>query len=210
MRDINFFEQYTKKKDRKLDKKIIFFALGSLIVIIFATYSVFNAIKIRQETNAVNALRATTEDPKTLERVEAIKAKENEVRKFRESVGKIKTLDESIMERDIIGEELLGIISRRMPENMVLTYLKVANPLIEMSGVAQDKWIVAEFTKGLEDIPNVESIFVSNITTEDAYYSFDLTITLEDVIDDVEEEGQEGQEDSDESETEGDQTEGEE
>lgn len=206
MRDINFFEQYTKKKDRKLDKKIIFFALGSLIVIIFATYSVFNAIKIRQETNAINSLRATTEDPKTLERVEAIKTKEIEVQNFRDSVSKIKTLDESIMKRDIIGEELLGIISKRMPENMVLTYLKIANPIIEMTGVAQDKWIVAEFTKGLEDIENVENIFVSNITTEDAYYSFDLTITLEDVINnDEEQEGEEGQEadESEETETEG-------
>ena len=68
-----------------------------------------------------------------------------------------------------------------MPENLVLTYLSVENPVIQLRGVAQDKYSVAEFVKGLEDIENVDDIFVSNITTEVGYYSFSITITLKDV-----------------------------
>lgn len=184
MRDINFFKQYRKKKEYKFDKRIIYFTLGSFLVLGFITFSLFNYMKIRDETKIVNTLRITAEDPKRLKKVEQIKTKEEEVHAFREAVSKIKVLDETITSKDIIGDELLEIISLRMPENLILTYLKVSNPTIEMRGVAQDKWLVAEFSKGLEDIDNVDNIFVSDITTETGYYSFTLSITLKDVIHD--------------------------
>lgn len=181
MRDINFFRQYTTKKERKFDKRIIYFALGNIVILALVAFSLFNLIKIKQETKVINSLRATVEDPQLIKRVEQIEDKQREVDVFRETVSKIKVLDENIMAQDIIGEELLELISLRMPEELILTYLSVSNPTIEMRGVAQDKWIVAEFAKGLEDIENVEDIFVSNITTEDGYYSFALSITLKDV-----------------------------
>ena len=75
-----------------------------------------------------------------------------------------------------------------MPKDLILTSLNVGNNEIQIQGVAQDKWAVAEFSEGLKDIEESEDIFVSNITTEEGYYSFTITITLKDVSDDGEEE----------------------
>lgn len=181
MRDINFFKPYIQKKERKFDKRIIYYSLLSLVLVMFAAYSIYNFVRIKKQTYIVNRLKSTAEDPETLRKVEKIKLKEVEVEEFRKTVDRIKILDEKIMSQDIIKEELLEIISLRMPENLVLTYLSVENPVIQLRGVAQDKYSVAEFVKGLEDIENVDDIFVSNITTEVGYYSFSITITLKDV-----------------------------
>lgn len=187
MRDINFFKPYLRKREIKFDKRIIYVSLFSLILILFVGYSVLNAIKINNETKAVAKLRFIVEDKDTIAKVEKIKAKEIEVQNFKESVGKIRILDESIMAQDVINEELLEIINLRMPENLILTYLSVDNPTMEMQGVAEDKYSIAEFQEGLKDIDNCQDVFVSNIKTEEGYYSFTITITLKDVNYDGEE-----------------------
>ncbi len=189
MRDINFFEtQVKEKKETKSDKRIIFYAIGIFIIFSFTAYSIYNLFRIRQEKQVISKLRATAEDPALTKKVEEIKVKENEIQAFRESVDVMKNLDEKIAEKDIIGEELLNTISLRMPKDLILTSLNVGNNEIQIQGVAQDKWAVAEFSEGLKDIEESEDIFVSNITTEEGYYSFTITITLKDVSDDGEEE----------------------
>ena len=151
MRDINFFEtQVKEKKETKSDKRIIFYAIGIFIIFSFTAYSIYNMFRIRQEKRIISKLRVTAEDPILTKKVEEIKVKENEIQAFRESVDTIKKLDEEIAKKDIIGEELLNTISLRMPKDLILTSLNVGNNEIQIQGVAQDKWAVAEFSEGLK------------------------------------------------------------
>ena len=181
MRDLNFFEPYIEKTEFKIDKKIMYFALGMFALLSFATYSIYNSIIIKQETIMVENLRTTAENPRSLEKVGEIEEKQIEVDEFREAVEKIRYLDESIAKRDIIDEALLDKITSRMPQYLFLTSLGIYNREIQIVGIAKDKLSIAELEKGLEDLEDAEEIFISNISLEEDFYNFTINITLKDV-----------------------------
>ncbi len=178
MRDINFFESYIEKREFKIDRKLIYSALGLLIVLVVVALFILNAFTIRQEAAIVESLRQTAEDPKTLERVNYIQNKEVEVNEFRDSVEKIQQLDRTIESRDIVNESLLLDITDTMPEEVSLTSLSIRQGELNIVGMAQDKWSIAEFQKGLEYLNIHEEIFISNITLEDTHYNFSINMLL--------------------------------
>lgn len=181
MKDLNFFEPYIEKTEFKVDKKLVIFAISVFAFLSIGTYTIYNSVVIKQETRMVHSLKSTAENPMTLEKVGEIQGKELEVNEFRESVEKIRHLDETIAERDIIDESLLETITSRMPEDLFLTSLSVFNREIQIVGIAKDKWSIAELEKGLENLKDLEDIFISNISLQDDYYNFTINITLKDV-----------------------------
>lgn len=186
MRDLNFFESYIEKTEFKLDKKLVYFTLSTFAILFLIFYTIYNQMLIREEMKLVESLKATAENPATLKKIEDIKAKEIEVNEFKDSVEKIKVLDKSIEGRDIVDEVLLNKINDSIPEELFLTSLSVQGEEIQIVGISMDKWAIAEFQKGLESIEDYEEIFVSNISKQEDYYNFSLTITLRGVNDDAE------------------------
>ena len=191
MRDLNFFEPFIEKTEFKIDKKIIFFAVGMFALLSLVSYTVYNSIIIRHQDRMVQSLKTTAENPGTLKKVEEIQEKEIEVNEFREAVEKIRYLDETIAKRDIIDEALLDKITARMPESLFLTSLSIYNREIQIVGIAKDKLSIAELEKGLEDLDDLEEIFISNISLEEDFYNFTINITLKDVDGNGEETAQE-------------------
>ena len=187
MRDLNFFEPYIEKSDFKFDKKIILFAAAMFAILSFVSYSLYNSIIIRQEIRMVENLKSTAENPRTLNKVEEIEEKEIEVSEFREAVVKIRFLDETIAEKDIIDQALLDKITSRMPADLFLTSLSIYNREIQIVGISKEKLSIAELEKGLEDIEDAEEIFISNISLEEDFYNFTININLRDVDGDGEE-----------------------
>lgn len=194
MRDLNFFEPYIEKSEFKLDKKLV---IGSICMFLFLSLSIYtgyNSILIRSESRMVQSLRATAEDPGRLKKLGEIQEKEEEVNEFRGSLEKIRYLDQSLDERDIVHEDLLETITTRMPEDLFLTSLSIFNNEIQIVGVAKDKWAIAKFEKALEDLEHMEDlqeIFISNISQEDDHYNFTINISLKDVDDYEDEESEE-------------------
>ncbi len=171
-------DPFIEKKEFKLDRKLIYTTLASLLILAFITYSIFNYIIIKQDTQVVNQLRSIAEDPKTLDKVAAIRAKEAEVIDFRDSVNKITRLDNTIESRDIVKESLLREITAKMPEDVFLNSLNIRNDVIDIVGTGPDKWTIAEFQKGLEDLDIHDDIFVSNISQEGLRYNFSINMQL--------------------------------
>ncbi|MFA7412200.1 MAG: PilN domain-containing protein [Tissierellaceae bacterium] len=186
MRDLNFFEPYIEKKEFRIDRKLIYFTLSSFLVLLLTVYFIFNAIVIRQETRIVESLRSTAEDPKTLEKVNEIKEKEVEVNDFRNSVDKITQLDKTIENRDIVDESLLNDITSKIPDDLSLTSLSIHNREVNIVGVSRDKWSIAEFGKGMENLGIHEDIFISNISLQETYYNFSINMVLRGESDDGE------------------------
>lgn len=184
MKDLNFFEPYIEKSEFKIDKKLIVTGVLIFAFLSLSTYTIYNSMIIKQEARIVQSLKDTAENATTLKKVEEIREKENEVTEFRESVEKIRYLDQIIAEEDIIDEDLLGTINSRIPEDLFLTSLSIYNHEIQIVGISKDKWSIAELEKGLEDIENLEEIFISNISLQDDFYNFTINITLKDVEED--------------------------
>lgn len=184
MKDLNFFEPYIEKSEFKIDKKLIVAGVLIFAFLSLSTYTIYNSMIIKQEARIVQSLKDTAENATTLKKVEEIREKENEVTEFRESVEKIRYLDQIIAEEDIIDEDLLGTINSRIPEDLFFTSLSIYNHEIQIVGISKDKWSIAELEKGLEDIENLEEIFISNISLQDDFYNFTINITLKDVEED--------------------------
>lgn len=186
MKDLNFFEPYIEKRLYKFDRKLIYSSLGILIVLVFFVYSIFNYILIKQEEKTIASLKEIAEDKSTIKKVKEIKIKEVETAKFKESVEKIILLDSSLESTDIINQKLLDDITRRMPSELFITSITMSLLEIQITGVSEDKWSIAEFEKGLEGIDRIEEVFVSNISNQEGQYSYNINIIIEDVMTDGE------------------------
>lgn len=181
MRDLNFFESYTEKKQVKVSLITVLYAFIILYLIYTLFFGIFKQQQISSLQENVDSLQVIAENPKTLEKINSIKELEEEVNTFKDQVNKIIQMDSVVEGRDIIDEDFLNLITSKMPEDLFFTYLSLNNSEIQISGVSKDRWSVAEFVKGLGDIDNVEETFVSNITADNDFYRFSLMITLKEV-----------------------------
>lgn len=184
MRDLNFFEPYIEKRSFKFDKSLIIYALLMFLILGIAAYGIYNQLTIRALQADIKDRKEVAENPNTVEKVNEIKALEEEVVNFRQEVEKIKELDKTIEGADIIGDELLKNIKKKMPEDVFLTNFGAFDTEIQITGISKDKYSVAEFGKGLTTIESTDEVFISNINQVEDYYKFVLSLTLKDVIDD--------------------------
>jgi type IV pilus assembly protein PilN len=181
MRDLNFFEPYIEKRELKFNKMILLYMLLALAIAGVAGFGVYNQLRINALNAQAESLRLVAEEPKTVEKYNEIKELENEMAVFKEEVDKIIKVDKSIAEADIINVDLLTKIKSKMPEDLFLTNLNVDGRNMQISGVAKDSNSIAEFSKGLKLIEDVESVFISNINNVDGNYSFVLNTIFKDV-----------------------------
>lgn len=182
MRDLNFFEPFLDKRQFRFNKMTILYFLLVAVIVGLGIWGGLNQIQINALNREVNSLREVAENPATVKKVEEIKAFEEETAQFRAEVERIIQLDKNIQARDIIGENLLEDINSRLPEGVFLNTLNVAGREIQMSGFATDKYSIAEFGKGLEQLPYSDSVFISNISAIDSYYSYSMNLTLNEVL----------------------------
>ena len=193
MRDLNFFDPYIEKREFKLDRMFFLYLIITIGLIFIVGSGVMNQMKIAKLKSEVNQLQSQAENPATVEKVNEVLAVEQELNTFREEVGKIKIVDDKIKSDEIIDDELLISITSKLPEGLFLTSITVQNREIQLVGVSQDRWAVAEFAKGLEILEDIETIYISNITQVEYYYNYSINITLKGVIIDGEEEVLENQ-----------------
>ena len=182
MRDLNFFEPFIEKKQLKFDKMLVLYSILFIVLIGLIIWGGFNQVKIASLNKEVKSLRTVAEDPDTNKKVDEIKAFEEETAQFKAEVERIIALDESIQARDVIGDDLLKDINSKLPQGVFLSNMSASGWDIQISGFAEDKYSIAEFTKGLSELPMVENVFISNISEVESYYNYNLEISLWEVL----------------------------
>lgn len=188
MKDLNFFEPYIEKKEINIDKRLVFSLLGLLLTICILAYTILNQIRIRRIERDVGKLKATVEDERINKRVKGIENKKKEVAEFKQSLDKIKLIDDLVKEESFIDVYLLESITSSMPEDVFFTSISIYDDSIQIVGVSKNKYSIAELGKSLEVIEEFKEIFVENISSEVGYYNFNLNIDLKDVSIDEDEE----------------------
>lgn len=160
--------------------------LYSLLVICLAGVvgkGAYNQLQIVMLQGQVEGKRDMAEDPTTVEKYNEIKQLENEMVVFKEEVDRIVEMDKSIAKTDIVSSDLMSEIKSKMPADLFLTNFSVTGREMQISGVSKDSNSIAEFSKGLKTVKDVESVFVSSITNnkEESNYNFVLTTTFKEV-----------------------------
>lgn len=113
--------------------------------------------------------------------MEDIKEKEKEVKEYKESLGKLKSLDKMVEDNSIIDDYLLDSITSRMSKDLFLTSISIYTDHLELIGISDNKWSIAELGKSLESITDFQDIFISSISKEEQYYNFIINISLKEV-----------------------------
>mgnify|MGYP001316469271 CR=1 FL=1 len=181
MNDLNFFEPYIEKREFKFNKMILLYTLLILCIVGVAAIGTYNQVQIGMLKNQVMDRRLVAENPKTVKKYNEIKELENEVTVFKGEVDNIIEMDKNIAKNNIISEGLISEIRSKMPEDLFLTNLSAVGRDVQISGVAKDSNSIAEFSKGLGLIKDVESVFISNIDNMEGSYNFVLNTTFKDV-----------------------------
>ena len=182
MRDLNFFEPFIEKRQFKFDKMILLYLILFVVLIGLVVTAGLNQIKISSLNKDVKALNVVAGDPEINKKVDDIKVFEEETAQFKEEVDRIIALDQSIQARDVIGENLLKEINSKLPQGVFLSNMSVSGWQVQISGFAEDKYSIAEFGKGLTELPMVNDVFISNISEVESYYNYNLEIALVELL----------------------------
>lgn len=181
MVDLNFFEPYIEKREFKFNKMILLYVLLTLCIVGVAAIGVYNQVQIMMLQRQAAERRAVAEEPGMVNKYNEIKELENETMIFREEVNNIIAMDKNIAKSDIISDDLLSEIKSKMPEGLFLTNFNASGRDVHISGVAKSSNSIAEFSKGLGFIDDVESVFISSIDIVEDNYNFVLNTTFKDV-----------------------------
>lgn len=181
MSDLNFFEPYIEKREFKFNKMILVYILLVLCIVGVVAVGTYNQLQIFMLQNQLKDKREIAEDSKTVNKYDEIKKLEKEMAVFKEEVDNIIEMDKNIAKNDIIREDLLSEIKSKMPADLFLTNFSANGRNIQISGVAKDSNSIAEFSKGLGFIKDVETVFISSIDNVEGAYNFVLNTTFKDV-----------------------------
>ncbi|WP_312833134.1 PilN domain-containing protein [Sedimentibacter saalensis] len=183
MSDLNFFEPYIEKREFKYNRMVLLYTLLALCIAGVAAKGAYNQFQIFMLQGQVQGKREVAEDPKTVKKYNEIKELENEMSVFKEEVDKIIELDKNIAKTDIVSEDLISEVKSKMPADLFMTNFSLSGREMQISGVAKDSYSIAEFSKSLKSVKDVESVFVSNINNnkEEGNYSFVLNTTFKEV-----------------------------
>jgi len=180
MKDLNFFGPYIGKKEFKIEKEKLTHLSILVFILFIIILGVKNQIKIKSLNNEVSQLRNQVENEKNKGKVEELLSEQEKVDKIKENMTKIKLADEKIEEYDSINEELLQVISSKMPEDILLTSINGDINSIELYGVSKDKYSIAKFQYSLQDTEIFLNTFISNILLENSKYNFSIHLKLRD------------------------------
>ncbi len=181
MVDLNFFEPYIDKREFKINKMIFLYLLLVVAIVGIATIGVYNQMQINMLQIQVDERRAIAEDTQTLQKYNEIKELENQMTVFKAEVDNIIKMDKSIAKTHIINDNLIAEIKSKMPEGLFLTDFSASGRIVQISGVAKESNFIAEFSKGLGLINDVESVFISSIDKYEDDYNFVLNTTFKEV-----------------------------
>lgn len=216
MKDINFFEPYKKKPQQTgVSKAFIIGLIFSLIVVLGVLAMGFRYFKISDKEKTVANLEELATDPVTLQKVEKIRKKQAALNDFSDAVRKIEDIDTVLEQKDMINEELFINITDRLPETVYMNAIEVTINGFDITGVARDRYSIADFQKALTEIPDVTDVFISDIVQENGFFNFTLNVAFHEVNvedlfeteeDDDDDESEEGNSEGENSENSGETT----
>lgn len=178
MKDLNFFSSYGKRREKSLSKDYILYGFAIISLIVMIGYSIFNYVGIKKLNAEVAILSKQVQEKKQNVAIKEIIEKEEEIDAFKESINKLKALDDYADSRDLINEYLLGEVENGLPSKIFLKSMVLSSRSIKIEGKSQDKESIAQFQHNLDKLEAFEQVFVPRISYDENHYSFSMDITF--------------------------------
>lgn len=177
MKDFNFFHPFINKKSSlALSKKI---AVISIAIIVISIYPIYNLVELNNMNNELNRISEIIESNEVQDTLALIREKNEEVAPMKVTLEILDTLDRELKEISYVNSLLLQSLSIVVPKNTVFNTLDIVDNKVYISGVAQNKDLVAILASNIREINNFYNISIQNITrggTEN--YSFSITFKI--------------------------------
>ena len=184
MKDFNFFSSYSKKKAKSFNIDYLLYAFTVLLLIAMINYGIFNYISIRRLNAQIAGLEKQVDEKKEDTRIKNILKKEEEIKSFKDSIIKLKILDEYIDRKDIVNGFLFDEVENNLPSKVFLKTMVLTPDNIRIEGKSQDKESIAQFQHNLDKLDAFGKVFVQRIIHDGSHYSFSLDITFKEEKDD--------------------------
>lgn len=181
MTDLNFFESYHKKKEKKSNKDFIQFMIAILFVIGIVVYTFLNIFTINKLTLETESLKQQIEIKRSNEKTNELQEKEKEIKEFEEKFKKLKQVDDFMDSNDIMNKHLLDEITTRVPETVFLNSISFNSNLVSIEGISRDKNSISNFEDGLSKIDEIEDVFILSVFYNNDCYNFNINIKLKEV-----------------------------
>ncbi|WP_042681634.1 PilN domain-containing protein [Anaerosalibacter massiliensis] len=176
MKDLNFFSPYVKPNRFEFEILYYFLILSFIAGVIF--YSFINEMKIDNLLKEVNILKKEAQNEEIQIKVKKLKREKEEIEKDKNITKELNSLEKVIEEEDIIDEKLLKEITLRTPKNISLNSIEINSNVIDIKGIGEDKFSIAQFEHNLNEAEKFKDVFVSNISFGENNYNFSLIISL--------------------------------
>lgn len=181
MKDLNFFEPYVMKKKITTKKEYLYYLIILILVIIMLTYAIFNQMKIINLRKEIDKMKEIAEDSSIVAKVEEINKMKEELNFLRGYIGGIGLQKEYITEKSEIDNTLLEMLVASIPKGVFLTSVSMYSDEINIVGRAKDELLIAQLSENLEFYKPFKNIFISTISKENIFYSFNMDISLKEV-----------------------------
>ncbi len=176
MKDLNFFSAYSKRTEKRINKSNLIYGTALAISLVMIFLAAYNFIIIRRANKDLLESKQQVERFETNEKIKEIHEKEANVEELKESVSKLKTLDDYVREKDIINEGLLSTIRNAIPADLFLRNMVLNYDSIKIEGNSLAKEAIAQFQYNINNLDVFEEVFVPQISYNDNYYNFTMDI----------------------------------
>lgn len=176
MKDLNFFSSYNKKKEKLLTKDNILYSFLFLVMLAVITYGSMNFYNIKRLNRDISMLQNQILTIKSDSKINEILDKEDQIIKYRDSISKLKKMDEYINKKNVINEDLLMGLEDNLPPKVFLKSIIFNTDSIKLEGKSKDKDSIAQFQYNLNSIKSFGEIFIPHITDEIDSFGFVMDI----------------------------------
>ena len=181
MKDLNFFESYIVKKRLSVKREYVYYLIILTFGIIMLIYAILNQMKIINLRKEIDKMKEITEDSSIINKVDEINIKRKELNTLKEYIDEIRLQYSYIDENSKIDNTLLEMLASSIPEGLFLTSVSVYSGEINVVGRAKDELLIAQLSNNLKLYKPFKEVFISSISKENQYYSFNMDISLKEV-----------------------------
>jgi len=178
MRDFNFFSYYNKKRNRTLNKTIIFYGIIGIFITGIIAFGLHNFILIYKLSYEVSSLKERYHLLKEDKKVREIADREQNIKLIKSNLETLNALDDYVTGQDIINESLLENIRASIPKNLFFDSILINSNGIRIEGKSKDKDSISQFQYNLNQYDDFSQVFIPEINMEDGYYSFSVNIVI--------------------------------